>query len=357
MSVKKSTPKAMPAAPSGASIFHEFSGKILPRLVLPLMSRSLLETYRNPDATADRVAVHIDRNPYYGELLLRRVDALSGGKLEGRGAPSGALVQLGMQGSRNLLLALQAVRTASQAPVGWGKDGKKPEFEISDVLRYALNTEAWLEKDPAENSEIGFAAGLLHDVTDLVARETIREPALLKETRSYIDTMYKKGFLAAKVATMASRLLPDFALRKYVFSAALMHGVGKSLLAITDPAYLAFQVQADEKSLAAPIRIYLEKKRFGVSYPQISWLACAAMGVFQEVERALLFHCEPFLLRQDSKAEYELAQLVRLGANMAEHPDKIDHEDDAKLLLWKGPELAGLKLTSKQLMEIAKKLF
>jgi hypothetical protein len=374
-------PSAPPAAeltlPAGilsevpdSPAYRKFCDLLLPRLILPAMSRGILVSFRNPDVTAERIGTYVDANPYFAQQLHQRVLSLTGkagakaAKTEAAAAApepmpraENMLVQLGMESSRDMLVAIQAIRTIRGLHPDWGKDGSKLSFVPSEMLRYATRAEIEAEGIQGENAAVAYGAGLLFDLLSLSAATLIEDKAAQGKATAAIDAVFQHGLKTAQIASAVGRRFQDFSLRKYVFAAGLMHGAGRAILAILDPAFMDFEAKCVEKGMPRPVIEFAVRRRYGVSTALLSGAACMAMGIFRKAERALLFHQEPYLLlRAERKPVYQLAAIVRLASNMASQPKRIDQETDPMIALWKTADVKDLAIAPSELVSISKKI-
>jgi HD-like signal output (HDOD) protein len=215
-------------------LFLEFSDKILPRLALPATGRSILEAFSNIDVTADKLAACLKHNPYYEYQFLQVIQSL--GKREDMPSLEAAVVLLGMQNSRNLILALQAIRMTKGTHPAWGEDGKL-QLVPAEILEFALKIEDLLSKDKGGYADTAYAAGFVFDLLVLLSQGAETDE---KISAAYIESVFSHGLKAAKIAAEIGKTIPDFVLKKYIFSACLIHDVGKAAMTILSGEYPKF---------------------------------------------------------------------------------------------------------------------
>lgn len=327
-----------------AAIFHDFMARVVPKLTLPSTSRGIIEAFANIDVNAEKVAQILKANPYYENQYLKILE--SHGKREAVARLEGAVVLLGMQNSRNLIIALQMLRTVSGGHAEWTKEGRL-KVNPNEVLRYALKTEEALTGNKDAYADTAYAAGLMFDVLAQINNEICPEK---KKVQAYIDQVYTHSLKTAQIATELSKSVSDFGYKKYVFSAGLIHDTGKIMLAILNPTYLQFLEICSKKELPRFVRHFAEKQRFGVDHSVLGALACEYFQIFRPISKAILYHHDPYLLRGGKSGLGQLASLLCLASNVSNHFKKPDKLDDPVFALWKGAELKGFAMEPRSIV-------
>jgi HD-like signal output (HDOD) protein len=319
-------------------LFRKYLETIHPRLNLPVMSREVIQEFASPDVTAERVAEKVRGNPYYEAQFLQHIGSIS--KREELPELSAAIVLLGMQNSRNLILALQLVRTVKGTHPEWSKEGKLM-LSPKDALKFALKTEEAIAGNRDAYPDTAYAAGMLFDMFLLIAQTVAPEN---KKLPGYIEASFNHGLRTAKVGLELSKKMPDLVLKKYAFAACMIHDIGKVALAILEPKYGDFLEDVQKKELPRAIRMYLEERAFGMNHATLGELICTQYSTFRSISRAILLHHEPFVLKETNKPLYQLASLVALSTNIASSFKKIDKPEDPLLAKWKSAELQDFKI-------------
>ncbi len=153
---------ALPQMKSAYAVpmLHAFLEKIAPRIMLPRTSYGILKSFGNIDVTAEKVAQCLKANPYYQYQFFKTIRSM--GKREELPSTEGAVILLGMQNSRNLIVSLQLLRTVRGGHPEWSKDNKL-KFAPQDIVKYALKTEETLQGNRSAYSDTAYSAGLLFD--------------------------------------------------------------------------------------------------------------------------------------------------------------------------------------------------
>ncbi len=326
-------------------LFKAFFETLALRIFLPSTSLGILKGFSNIDVTAEKVANVLGENPYYEDQFLRWVDSLAPRK-EPISLES-AIVLVGMQNARDFVLALQIQRWILRVHLEWAEGGKL-NLKPKEFIKYAIKTEEILQERKNEYSDMAYAAGFLFDVLSQAAAKMSPDS---KEIQDFIGKTYEHGVKSAKIAAEICPIFPQFSFKKYAFTAALVHDVGKIAMAILDPGYLKFQAECAEKKWPRAVRQFVEKKRFGVEHPVFSYLLCNLFGLFKPIERAVLCHHEPYLLQSSKKSHYWLACAVSLSSNIANQFKKLDKADDPIIATWKGWDLKDLPIDPKALIK------
>lgn len=331
-------------------LLKDFLEKVAPRINLPRVSWAILESFSNIDVKAEKVAQALRSNPYYEDQFFRVIASMS--KRETQPSLESAIVLLGMQNTRNLVVALQLVRTASKAHPEWSKEGKLM-MTPSDVLQYALQTEAVFIDKKTDYVDTAYAAGVLFDA---MIQIMIHVGDGDKKVREYIDNIYKHSLRTAQISMEIVKTMPDFSFKKFAFSAGLIHDIGKAAMAILQPSYMNFQEECVKREIPRAIRILCERQKYGTDHAAIGALVCSSFKIFKGVDRAILFHHEPYLLKSVDKNLFQLSSLICLATNMASNFKKTDKADDPVFALWKTLEIKDFMVEPKQMIAAAAKV-
>lgn len=329
-----------------APMFQDFLDRLVPKIALGQMTFGVLKAFSNIDERAEKVANCLRGNPYYEYHFLEVVDSLS--KREQKPSTDNAVVLLGMQNSRDLTIAMQMMRTVFESHPEWREDGKI-DLEPAETVKFARKTEE-IFADDKELANIAYSAGLVFDLFMLLARRYSDDT---KKSMPFIEHIYNHGLRSAYVGMALANTMPDFAFKRLVFPACLIHDIGKAAMAVMDLGYLQFHETALKRELTRQVRLYAEERRFGVSHNVLGSLICQFFETFTQIDKAILFHHEPFLLARRNKSLYQLASLVCLSSNIANHFRRPDRPDDPLIRLWKSRELDGFPLANQTLIEVA----
>jgi HD-like signal output (HDOD) protein len=328
------------------ALFRDFIEKITPRLTLGDTSYSILKAFSNIDVTAEKVAQSLKSNHYYQYYFMQTIEGLS--KRTEVPSLDGAVVLLGMQGSRNLVIALQLLRTVrGGGHAELDKDGKV-KVAAKDTLRYALKAEEFLTSQKLPYADTGYAAGLIFDYLAALGAELVEDK---KKIANYVEQVFLHGMKTAQIAREINEALPESSFTKYIFASALIHDVGKIAMAILDPAYFAFLDEVQKRDAPRAVRDFAERKRFGVHHATLGGLICHYFRIFRPVEKAILHHHEPYLLRDLNRNLYQLSALISLSSNVANHFKRVDKLDDPVLAQWKGLDLEDFRIDLRAVMK------
>jgi len=330
-------------------VFKSFIEHIAPKLILPKTSYGILQAFSNIDVTAEKVAQCLKANPYYGFQFFKTIESM--GKRENLPSTEGAVVLLGMQNSRNLVVALQLLRTVNQTHAEWTKEGKL-KTQPSDIIKYALKTEELLAGKKSVYADTAYAAGLIFDVLTFIADTAVEDK---KKMFAFIDAVYTHGLQSARIGAELAKNVPEFSFTKYIFSVCLLHDIGKIIMAILDANYIPFTEGLATKGLPRALRTYAEEKQFGVIHSLLSGLTCQYFKIFKPVEKAVLYHHEPFLIKLQNKNLYQLSSIVALASNMANNFKKVDKSDDPIIATWKSLEVKDFKIDARAMMSASLK--
>lgn len=330
--------------------FQKILREWMPHLAYPRTGSRVLEAFSTLDVKADELARILSDNQYYEHQFRKMIESL--GKRENVPSVNAAIVLLGMQRSRDLILALQLFRAASEAHPPWSDDGKL-QLPPSEVLTFAGKVEEKLSRFQETFAATAYAGGVMFDAVMQLAKA---KNADLKIFQPWIESVFAHGLKAGEVGIALGNLVPDFTLKKYLFSACLVHDIGKAIMGISDKTYIDFHADCGAKGLNRGLRQFSEKEKFRVAHETIGALYTFNFPVFESIAKAVLFHHEPYLLKTSSKPLYQLASMVALCSNVATHFKKATGPDDPVVQAWKGPELKDFPIEIPKLIDAVGKM-
>lgn len=326
-------------------VLQRFLLDLAPRIELRSISTHVLEAFINVDVTAEKIASYLQANPYYEDMFMRVIAALGRPELPGINA---SVVLLGMQRSRNLILAMQLFRSVFDQHPEVSADGKL-NFKAETYLKYALKTEEVTQQLKDKYGDIAFAAGLLFDYLEQYAIKKQLDARVL----NFISTTYAHGLRAGKVARDLAPVLHDFPYVKHMLAAGMIHDVGKIVMAIFEPTAMDFYEKCAARDVPRPIRHAMERERFGVTHDILGMLCCELFVVFRSVSRGVFFHHDAYLLKKRNPKAFALASLLSLSSNIANAFQAASGMADPILEKWKGPDLKDFKFDMAKLVTIA----
>ena len=334
-------------------LFERFLEMGAPAAALGATSMGILQAFANIDVTAERMALLISGNPFFEDLFQRVV--ASAGKREQVPSVEAAITLMGIQNSRNLIVANQILRTVRGSFPEWTKEGKLKVLS-SEIVKNGLKAEEALvaKKDPL--SDLGFVAGVLFDIASQLSAEHAEDK---KKTQALLDATFDHGLKTATYAAALARGLPGFPFSKYVFSAGLLHDIGKPLLAVLDKRYLGFLEEMAKKDLPRSLRHHLEKSRFGVDHAFLGASWVRSYPPLRLIASAIQLHHGPLQGRKGGGEEdqsttqglRQLGAILSLASNMTSKPKKLENPTDPIIALWRGAELRDFEFPNEILVE------
>lgn len=332
-------------------IYAQFLETLAPKLALGPTGWKILEAFVNIDVTAEKMGNALQANPYL-EYQFYEVIASRSKREHAIERMESAVILLGMQNSRDLILALQLIRSIRGGHLEWTREGKL-QTQPKDILKYALKVEEYIQTTKGEYSDTGYAAGMLFDALAMIADVMIEDKKEKRDVQAMIEKVFNHGLASAKAGTSLIRRMKEFNFRKLAFAACLIHDVGKIALAILDRSYLKFTEECTKQSLPRALRHFAEQETFGTDHAILGAEICQLFKVFKQLEPAIRFHHEPFLLKSHSKSIFQLGSLVALSSNIANQPKKVEKLDDPMFAVWKGLELKDFKIDASAIKEAA----
>jgi len=338
----------------GAALWAEFHRKIAIHVPLGPTAMALLQAFANVDVTAERMAQVIRGNPYFETLFHRVVESVS--KREQAPSTEAAIVLMGIQNSRNLIIANQMLRTVRGGYPEWTKEGKLKVLS-SDILKIALRCEEALSARKDPYADLGFVGGVLFDLVGQIGQDIAEEK---KRVAALIDAVQDHGLKSAAYAPELSRGLTGFPYGKFASVACLVHDIGKPVMAILDRRYLAFQDEMIKKDVPRALRFHLERSLFGTDHARVGAAMLRLYPPLRAVAAAISHHHAPFFggdpaelgetvagekgERLARTATRQLAALVSMASNMASKPKKLENPADPAIASWKGAEFGEFEI-------------
>jgi hypothetical protein len=258
---------------------------------------------------------------------------------------------LGMAGTRNFLAASRLLRATGRSPIDAVAAGT---FKPAEHVKYACLAEAACAEHHLGHDDLAYAGGLLYDfLLALAAPDAKAAMSGVKPLPPELVTKtWDDGLRTALVAGHLARRSSEFPSQKYAFTAALMHGFGKILLACLHPAAPADQGKWGP--LSEDARATREIQAYGLQHEELGSLAVAFYSPLKAVEKAIRYQCEPYTLRLAEPNVYKLASLLSL-AKVLSAKDKVPSGDAILADPFLGLRARELGLKGKAIDEAVKK--
>lgn len=320
------------------------------------MTREILAKFVDIDVTADAVTKEISKDYKILELLTTQIKALKP-DTGFNPSPNAAVAMLGMQNVRNFICLLQIYFMFNGKYPDRDAQGKLA-ISASDYLKHAIKTEEFAQLKNLPFSDAAFVAGLLFDV---LSETGTTKFGLQKSFQEYVAEIYKHGLRSAVIGLQIAKALKYDQALKLVFVGCLLHDLGKLALEIMYPpgspkSYQDFRKEIAKKQYKRHVIHLLETKQYGLTHEYYSSQILSYSKIFKDIERAILFHHEPYLICSENRDIYQFASIVALATNMATNAKAPKDTNDPVYSLWLTPELKDLKITKKTLMIIMLKL-
>jgi hypothetical protein len=335
--------------------YSEFRDRILRNLTLSTTTQRVLEEFAGVDVTSDVLAHIIQRNQYLEHLLVSQVQGL--GLKDTVPSLKAGVVLVGMQGVRDFLCAMQIIRKIQGKHPMIGEDGKA-DFKAADYVKYALKTEEYVQVRKVPFADTAYAAGYLFDMLRYIGMEVFKAP---KTFEDYVQEVYKQGLKSARLAVEIYKEVKLASFSKYVFGAALIHDVGKLAMDLLyagagKETYANFRAMVAKRDYGREVRHYWEQKTFGFSHEYYGSQIASTFPVFGSVEKPILFHHEPFLVKNQNRDTWKLSQVLCLASNMANNFRIPKDTNDPIYKQWLNSELLDFKVDRKFLIMLMSKV-
>ncbi|MBI2607030.1 MAG: HD domain-containing protein [Deltaproteobacteria bacterium] len=336
-------------------IFHDFHFRLAMPMRIPQTSRKIIEEFVDIDVNSDMVSKIIGRNQYVKYMLMKQIEGMG---LKGKSKElDSVIVMFGMEEVRDFVCALQILRTVGGKHPQVGPDGRFG-FKTADVLKYALRTEEYVKNRKFPYADSAYAAGMMFDRMVAIGADIFNAP---KSYFAYVDDVYKHGLMSARIGYEVAREMKGFGFSKVLFASCLVHDIGKLVMELlyaegTPNAFKQFRLDIEKKPLTRDLIHFIETARFGFTHEYYSSQLVWAYEIFRIVERAILFHHDPYLIRSSNKDTYNLACLIALASNMARKFQKARNVNDSIMKHWLSPELKDFAIDPRILVTTMEKL-
>jgi HD-like signal output (HDOD) protein len=331
-------------------LFHEFYTKLAMPLKLPPTSRKILSEFVDIDVNSEKVSKIIQENQYVEYILMQQVKSLS--LKEGVPSLKAAIVLLGMQGVRNFVCAMRMVRLG-RSHITIAENGKL-DFKPSDHLKYALKAEEYVSSRRLPYGDTAYAAGMMFDLVVSIGHQIFKAE---KDFDEYVAEVFKQSLKGARVGVEITKSLKGFGYSKYVFGACMIRDIGKlAMYLLHTKAYKDFLKALEKKPLPRVFRHVAEAKLFGMTHEYYGAQMAHSFDLFQNVERAVLFHHDPYLIKSGNKELYTLTMLLSLSSNVAGNFRTPKDLKDPIFASWLTPEVKDFKIEPKLLMDMMLKI-
>jgi HD-like signal output (HDOD) protein len=328
----------------------EFISEILNKINLPTTTRLILEKLIQIDAKAETFAKIIVKNQALENALVTQLRAL--GVKNEISQLENYLVLMGIHNVRNFICAYQNIRQFKKTKPKLGSDGKY-DLQIHENLRFALKAEDYAIQKKIPYPDTIFAAGYLFDRIYLFFKNSKSE--LLPSFYRHLDENFQHGLKTARICYEIYKNNPQIGYGKYIFSAGLIHDIGRSVMEWLyrneTYNYHRYLLLIAKKSYDEETALAIESSLFGVNHGLFSGLYLWGTEIFRPIEKALLFHHEPFLLEEIAPDQVALAQLVLISSTMAKKINRIEKLDDKILKSWIPTQAGLVKINGNHLLQ------
>ncbi len=259
-----------------------------------------------------------------------------------------SLSLLGKSATRNFAASARLIRSGEAGTPR--KKTDRVQVQPAQLIPSALAAENFCLERSWVHSEIAFWAGLHYDwITALVAAK--KAP---KEIKTTLYEAFREGVRMGQIAYDLARQLRSVKHGQYVFGAAVLAPIGKGLLSAAFPGNggvktWAGHLQSCEKlgAIRPFAEEFLQKQRFGTTSVELSSLYVLSLGLFSEVEPAIRYSREPWMLEGQPDLE-QLAMMLSIAGSLAVNV-RLKKEEDLPLSKQERAWLAKNKLSEESI--------
>ena len=361
-------------APVAPRLFVDFLEKLAPKLTLLPAVLTTLQLFENHDVRLAKISEAFEAHPgnsaaFIKFIRLNRVlEEVDSRSLEQ------TIPRYGLDSARDLVLCIALHETIQKKPFPWNAQTSRPDIEPRSMIPFALDCAASLGEGNRYAHQV-FAAGLVFDSLRLYAEANLGEQK--KPVIDYITRVFRHGKSTAQVFLALSKQMKTLELAEFALATAVLHDVGKAVMAVLSPDYVGFVTQLEREKITRSLKVYAEEKRYGVSHSLFGYLACGTYPMFRPIARAVMYHHDPYVLDATREAPLrDLANTVSLATNIAQSNLKLpsdssiqvkyksdqDQEAAKKLTeesvkkLWMRPELENHELSPTKIHQIIQEL-
>jgi HD-like signal output (HDOD) protein len=265
------------------------------------------------------------------------------------------VVVVGQTSVRNMVLGHSMARifspTADNEFVSLEESGK--------LLKYSLKAEEHAKKCNNEYAGLAFAAGYIFDVFSYWIR---KDPALTEALEPFLETIWKHGFRTAALAwALATHERVFISHRKLVFSAGLLHDIGKLAMSVYAfkeywPAIEKMRSEKDAHKTNDAYESRIEREFFDLSHMEIGSALVFQTKFLRELEIDIDFHHDSTLLKTRNPDAFLGVAILSIADSIAwtmERNSSFGHEELQEILK---PHAAYFPLKSPDVMELFAKI-
>ena len=206
-------------------------------------------------------------------------------------------------------------------PFRWNERTSRPDIDQNTMLAYAIKCHEWFGEGNRYAHRV-FAAGMIFDILRMYADIRLKERK--KPVVEYLDRVFNHGDTTARVLHGLSKRMKQLELAEFALSAAILHDVGKAVIAIFDPEYVELATAAEKGKISRSLWITAEEKRYRLSHPHMGYLVCESFSMFAPIAKAVLFHHDPYILKTRKQTElFDVASTVSLSTNIVRSAMKL----------------------------------
>lgn len=306
--------------------------KYLPTLTPGATTSQFLDIITHPEAKALQILTLIEKNPFFNDFLMRSALVVKGkSKLAQQEAPdeneAGKLsIQkifgfLGLAGTRNLILSLELLKKLGKGLPR--KDGEEYNPEPGKQLPYALSALEFCENRRMAYTETAFIAGFLFDMVSVVFQKHHPEYKAINEQ---LKELWKKSLRTASISYGIAKCSPKLEDNQFAFSGALTLEIGRPFMLFlfsgAQPPYSDFlKKAADLHRSLFDFDTVFEKRKYNLSYYELSSIIVRCFPVLQKIEKAVYFHREPYFLKKSDPETLPLAAIYFTAFHLSQVKD------------------------------------
>ncbi len=331
--------------PAPPALLEAFT-TLFPKFVFAGEAFSVLDDFANHDSRVKGYAQVFRSNP---EDAARYLDIVQ--KAAKRPEPlalEGAINLFGVTNARNWILALALYRAVKGTDPDWSKP-----FQPNVILAFATKTETDLGGEGSRATDLAFVAAMLFDAFILLSeQEGKNKKSLMELTQATFEHGLKTSLVIRSLAKFAGKL-PN---AEMAAAAAILHDSGKVLLSFLKPELAAFRTKLDKKVLPRVMQHRAETLGFSTDHSLASALLCRVTGWFGPIEKPILHHHCPALIKTRDPQAFAFATVLALSTNIASAFRKPTGNDDPIIDEWIGPEIQGGPLSRDAILSAIKSI-
>ena len=321
--------------------FIRFFEELVPSLLFPPEILDIFEGSDNVNTQTENLLAAFKLFPVDFPKFIHLVEIIR--SLEKGALTNDAVIRsYGIANTRNFILALALVNLSKKSKFEWDPATQRPKVPSTKIVQYGPKVEAGYS---GRAMNLAFMAGFIFDALAAVAQKILPSPL---KVLNFIEQTVNHDIRTAQIGLEISKKTNDLKLAHYVYSACMLRGVGRVVMAIFDDSYINFYSKMSKDDLPYSAQLLCEEYYYGASSDIYGAWICENVPTFAPIRDAILYQRQPFVLKNRSEHDlHKVAMVSSLAWNISHiYCRMMGPEDPLILEKWLRTEVRDLGLSS-----------